>query len=365
MSRSFFPSCLCLAAASLSAQTYLALPAQSDTTAELGSYSLVPFMQPDARVQMFFDASEVGASTFVADQLSLRYDGPIPAVGAPGPFSISRLHIRIGTTEIAVPGADFAANLTQPLTTARDGAWTYLPDPGSANPHPWGGPNGSLQFDFTLPVAVAIPPGGWLVVDITMEGNNISSFGFAHAILDGTTTSGGVQNGSATTLGIGCSAAIGQPAATITPSGTYAPGAAHQLAGQNLGANALALTIFGITNPAATLPGTTCTVYVDPIIFKVVVTDGAGSFGTEQPGASLAMPADNAFAGLVIYEQAVSLIDGANAFGLVTSNAVEVSLGSFATPGRGIYTVAHDTDSAASVANSVKPFGFAVRLRTL
>lgn len=365
MNASVFVSCLCVAAASLSAQNYLALPATATPAFELSSYSLLPFMQPNARVQMFFDATEVGSASFVADELALRYDGPIPQVGAPGPFSITRLHIQVGVTTIAMPGADFAANLTQPLTTARDGAWTYLPDPGFGSPHPWGGPAGSLLFAFTTPVPVTIPAGGWLVIDVTMEGNNISSFGFAHAILDGATTTGGVTNGSAVTFGQGCSAGVGQPAATLSTSGVYAPGAAHFLSGQDLGANALALTVFGLVDPAATLPGTSCTIHVDPIVLKLVITDAAGAFGSNQAGAALAMPADNSAAGLVIYEQAVSLVDGANSWGLVSSNAAAVTLGSFAPLGRGTYSVAHDTSATAPIANTVRPFGYAVRLRTL
>lgn len=356
-------TCLCLAAASLPAQGYLMLPASANPAAELPSYSLVPFMQPNARLQMFFDATEVGSSSFTVDEIALRYDGPIPQVGAPGPFSITRLRIDVGITTVAMPGADFAANLTQPLTNVRDSAWSYLPDPGSASPHPWGGPSDSLRFTFAAPVPITIPAGGWLVFDIRMEGNDIASFGFSHAIVDGATTTGGITNGSAVTFGTGCDAGQGLPAALST-SGNYAPGAAHFLAGQNLGPNALALTIFGVTNPAAQLPGTTCSLYCDPIVLQLVITDGAGAFGNNQPGAVFAMPPDPSAAGLVIYEQAVSLVP-ANPYGLVFSNGAAVTLGSIAPLGRGTYSVAHDTDANAPAGNIVRAFGYAVRLHTL
>ena len=111
MRQAFLP-CLCLAAASLSAQTYAYLPATATPTGELSSYSLVPFMQPNARLQLFYDAAEV-ASTGIANQLSLRFDGPIPQVGAPGPFTISRLRIRLDTSSVAAPGAEFATNVTK------------------------------------------------------------------------------------------------------------------------------------------------------------------------------------------------------------------------------------------------------------
>lgn len=358
-------SCLLLATAALPAQTHLFLPATASPALELPNYSLVPFMQPNARVQMFFDATEVGATTFVADELSLRYDGPIPQVGAPGPFAIADLEIRIGTTTVATPSANFAGNLTDALTLVHDGPWTYMPDPGSAAPHPWGGPADSLRFSFSTPVPIVIPAGGWLVVDVAMTGNNIAAFGFSHAIVDGANTTGGVANGSAFTYGTGCAAGPGQPDATMTTGGTYAPGAAHFVAGQNLGANTLALPVFGIVDPGVTLPGTSCTVHVDPIILQLVITNAAGAFDGSQPGAWLSPPVDNALAGLLIHEQVVSLVDGSNAFGLVTSNAAAVTLGSFAALGRGTYSVAHDTDAGAPYANIVRAFGYAVRLRTL
>ena len=61
--------CLCFAVASLSAQTYAYLPATATPTGELSSYSLVPFMQPNARVQLFYDAAEV-VGTVRPDSLS-------------------------------------------------------------------------------------------------------------------------------------------------------------------------------------------------------------------------------------------------------------------------------------------------------
>jgi hypothetical protein len=202
---------LCLAAATLPAQNFVALPATANPAAELGNYSLVPFMQPNARVQMFYDSAEVASPAFVADQLQLRFDGPLPQVGAPGPFTITRLQIRIGVTAVGTPTAAFAANLTQPLATVFDGPVTYLPDNGLQFPHPWGGPNGTLTFPFLAATPIAVAPGQWLVVELAMEGNNIASFGFAHAILDGAPTSGGLVNGAAAPFGSGCSASPGAP----------------------------------------------------------------------------------------------------------------------------------------------------------
>jgi hypothetical protein len=361
--------CLCFAAASLSAQTYLELPATANPASELPQYSLVPLMQPNARVQMFYDAAEVGSVPLTLTELALRYDGPVPQVGAPGPFTITRLRIRVGTTAIAMPGADFAANLTQPLALAFDAGWSYLPDNGSSAPHPWGGPNGTLTFPFTTPVPVTVAPGEWLVLDVQMEGNNISSFGFAHAMLDGATTSGGLTNGSAAAFGQGCSAGGAAPA-TASAAGLFGPGGAHFLSGQNLGASAFVLAVFGLSNTTAfvplpfQLPGTTCSLLASTDVTLGTFADAAGTVSGAQ-AVPLSLAADPAFSGLVIYEQLASLVPAANPWGIVLSNGVAVTLGNFAPLGRGTYTVQHDADANATFANAVKPFGFAARLRTL
>ncbi len=61
---------LCVAAASLPAQTYLALPATANAAAELNSYEPrgMPFMAANSRVQMFYDSTEVGNQGYVADE---------------------------------------------------------------------------------------------------------------------------------------------------------------------------------------------------------------------------------------------------------------------------------------------------------
>jgi len=357
-------ACLCLAAASLSAQNYLELPATAAPSLELPNYSIVPLMQPNARVQMFYDATEVGSTAFVADQIELRYDGPIPQVGAAGPFTITHLQIRVGTTNVPMPGANFSANLTQPLTTVVNGSWSYLPDPGSASPHPWGGPGGTLTFPFTTPTPIVVPAGSWFVVDVTMEGNNIAQFGFSHAILDGATTSGGITNGNAATYGQGCSAGTGLPAATVTASGIFAPGGAHFLNGQNLGANAIVVAVYGLTSGAFTLPGTSCTLLTSLDVTSLLLADGTGSV-LGNPAAALALPADPAISGYVVYEQLGSLVPAANPWGIVLGNGVTVNLGTFANPGRGTYSVAHDTDATAPLGNTMRAFGYAMRVRTL
>ncbi|MFK7739552.1 MAG: hypothetical protein AB8H80_04445 [Planctomycetota bacterium] len=355
---------------SVCAQNFVTLPSTAAPAAELSSFELLPFMQPNSRVQMFYGASEVGTLPFLATEMSLRYDGPIPQVGAPGPFAIQQLVIRIGKTAVPTPGAEFDANLTEPLTEVFNGPWTYQPDDGSAFPHPWGGPGDGLTWTFSAPATIVVNPGEWLIVDVQMVGNNIANFGFAHAILDGAETAGGISDGVTTSYGAGCSVATGQPAATAAVEGTAAPGAAHFLTGQNLGANALVLGMFGLDDqnymgnslPFA-LPGTSCELLTSIEASVIGTADANGAIVGET--LALSLPADPALNGFVVNEQIASLVSSANAFGIVFSDAVQVTLGAFSPLGADYYMVGHDVDANAKFGNTLRPFGYALRLTTL
>lgn len=363
-------TCLCFAAASLSAQGFVTLPSTANPAAELGSYSLLPLTRPDARIQVFYDQAEVGSAPFVATELALRYDGPIPAVGVPGPFTITRLQIRLGVSSIVNPGADFAANLTQPLTPVFDGPHTYLPDDGSASPHPWGGPGGTLTFPFTAPVPITVAAGQWLVVEVQMEGNTLPISGLAHPMLDGAATTGGFANGSAANYGQGCATGPGVPNATATATGLFGPGGAHFLGGQHLGANTIVFAAFGLSDTVAfvplpfTLPGTSCSLLTSADVAAVTISDANGAV-TGANAVVLPLAADPAFSGIMLFEQLVSLVPGANPFDLVFSDAIAVTLGTWTPPGRGTHLVAHDANANAAYANSIRAFGYALRLTTL
>ena len=364
--------CLCSAVASQSAQSYLTLPATAAPSSELPNYTLLPLMQVNSRVQMFYSATEVGSSNFIANQLELRFDGPVPQVGAPGPFLIQRLRIAIGTTAVAMPGARFADNLTTPLQPVFDAPWSFYPDPGSSSPHPWGAPNGSLTFAFQTPAAITIAPGSWLVVDVQMEGNNIANFGYSHALLDGANTTGGPVDGQAMNYGQGCSTGGTAPSASISSNGVRAPGAAMFLTGQNLGANAPVFGIFGLSDTTSTfgalpyrLPGTGCDLLTSIDLTTLLVADAAGAITGTQPGAALAVPADPGFIGLGLFAQLAAYAPGLNPLNLVATDGLAISLGSLDPLGRGTYQVANGDSATAPVANSVKPFGYAMRLRTL
>jgi len=353
------------------AQNFLELPVTANPSAELPNYGLYPFAYTNAHVQMFFDATEVGSSTFTATSISFRYDGPLPQVGAPGPFAIQRLQIKLGTTTVAMPEARFASNLSSPLTTAFDAPVTYLPDPGSASPHPWGAPNGSLEFVFSTPVSISIPPGGWLVADIAMTNNNFFMFGFAHTILDGAATTGGPLDGTAVAFGQGCGVTATAAPATIGSAGLRAPGAAQFVTGTELGANAPVFVIYGLDNTQSLfgplpyrLPGTNCDLLVSVDATSLAFADATGALDSRSFANALVVPADPAYANLVIHEQLAALAPGANSFAVAFSNAQTVTLGSLTPLGRGTYVVGNGSDANATLATQVLPFGYAVRLGT-
>jgi hypothetical protein len=358
---------LSLTAGGAAAQQYTYLPASSSPgTQELPRFTETPWMRANARVQLFYDTIEASGAAFTATELSLRMDGPIPRVGAPGPFRIDRLRIRIGTTTVPRPGSAFAANLSQPLTTVFDQPVTYWPDQGSFAPEPWGGLNGGLTFAFQAPAQVVIPAGGWLVIELQLEGNNLG--GSAHALLDASLGTGGAAGGAASSSGTGCSAGGPLPATVLT-TGRHAPGGAYWIHGDNLGANAPVAAMIGLSDMVwgglplpIQLPGTACTIYASFDLALPLVADASGSVSAAA-GAPVVVPADGSLQSLQLFHQLVSVVPGANPWNLVLSDKRTVDLGSYDPIIPGAYFVAHDSDAGAALANEVKPAGLAVRLR--
>ena len=360
---------LTLLASSALAQSYVYLPASANPAAqELNSYSFVPFMQPSGKVQFFYKASEVGASTFLAREIAFRYDGPTPKVGVPGPFTIARLRIEIGTTTVLLPGAEFEKNLTTPLSKAFEQSVSFLPDSSSATPDIWGGPGGGMAFPFASPVAVVIPANAWFVVQLTLEAN--TNRGLAHAILDAQKYQG-IVDGSATSNGIGCTAGISSSPALILTSGTYAPGSAHSIYGSSLGANAPVLTMIGASDQVYggvplpyTLPGTNCSAYASFDFTIGQFADITGAILPQSASSFLTIPADPAFSGAQLFEQHVALVPSANSYGIVMSDKRNVVLGSYSPPVNGVWYVANGDSATAPAATLADALGFALRIRT-
>ncbi|MCA8968644.1 MAG: hypothetical protein KDC95_02630 [Planctomycetes bacterium] len=359
---------LTAATAPLTAQRTFYVPASfAPENAELGYWSDVPMMRPNARLQAFYDATEVGTNSMIMTGIALRYDGPIPQVGAPGPFTIQRLRISVGTTNVSLPGAHFDSNLTRPLTVALDQKWSFLPDAGSQTPDVWGGPGGTLTFPFKAPVVVQMPQGSMLVVEFRIEGNDIGAR--THALLDAAKTSGGPQDGTATSSGTGCSVNATSNAATIQTSGIHAPGAAHSIWGKGLGSNAVVVTMIGGSDKTGTfgalpttLPGTACRFYTSWDFFFVQLADAAGNLAEYASGSLVPVPPDVNLNGVTLYEQLISVVPSANAHGLVTSDKRTVVLGTLSPPAKGIYAVSSSASADALVGDLVEPVGYAMRL---
>ena len=361
----FLPLCAALAPA----QSYLHLPASSTpATNELSYWSEEPFMRPHTRLQVFYSATETGSATFSANELALRFDGPIPKVGASGPFAIQRLKIQIGVTTVAQPASVFSANLSQPLTTVFDGPHSYWPDQGTFFPEAWGGLNGALAFPFAQPVPVVIPAGGWFVIDVTMDNN--ANDGRTHALLDAARANGGVVPGTATKAALGCGA--GGPApAEIFAEGVLAPGGALSLHGANLGAGAPIATALGASDVSygtlplpLRLPGTTCDLLVSIDLVVPQLADANGTLPQFSASTLLAVPPVPAFTSAVIHAQHVSFVPPLNApWGVALSDKVTVALGALNPPDKGIWKVANPDASGVGVGRVFAADGLAVRIR--
>ncbi len=354
---------------SLAAQNYLYLPATANpANTELSNYAMSPLMTTDAKAQFFFSAAEAGAAFFAATELALRFDGPIPQVGAPGPFVIQRLTIDVGVSTVGRPESRFAANLTTPLLTVFDQGISFLPDQGSKTPDDWGGTNNTLVFPFSAPAGIAIPPGGWFVVQITVRGN--ANNGLAHAMLDAKKIAS-LANGSATSSGLGCAADPQAPNATILSQGTYAPGCAHSLYGAGLGANSAVLTMLGasdqnfggLTLPFL-LPGTGCSAYCSFDLALPQVADATGAIAAQTASSFVGVPPEPAFNGAAFFAQHVALVPAANQYGVVLSDKRTIQLGSYAPPQNGIWYVSNSASANASHATVADALGLALRVKT-
>src|SRR5262249_13875174 len=145
-----------------------------------------------------------------------------------------KLVLKLGATarDTATLGAEFAANLTQPLATALVASpFTFQSDSTSqTGPEAFGGPGGQLRFVLPSPVVVVVPPGGSLAVEATVEGNTNASQDVADLDLHvDPTAQQGLGAGSAN--GRGCPTDLFGHVALLETGGTFQPGTAILLSG--------------------------------------------------------------------------------------------------------------------------------------
>jgi hypothetical protein len=242
-----------------------------------------------------------------------------------------------------------------------------MPDGGSAIPDVFGGPNGTLAFPFASPVSVTIPPSGWLVVQLTLQAN--TNQGLAHAILDAQKFTG-VADGRASSSGTGCTDGKSSSTSLILTSGTYAPGAAHSIHGSNLGASANVMTVIGASDASYLgiglpypLPGTSCTAFASFDLVMPQVADATGAILPQSASSFLSVPPAPELGGALLFEQHVSLVPGANAYGVVTSDKRTITLGGYVAPTNGVWYAANGDSATAPAATLADALGFAARLR--
>lgn len=333
----------------------------------------------NARVQWFYDQARSGfAGPTTISSMDLRWDGPLPKVGSPAPITAQRIEIFIGVSSVGRPAANFAENLSQPLTKVFDGPRTYFPDQGSLFPEPWGGLNGGLSFPFSQPVTLQVDAGEWLVVEMRVRGNLFPA-GFTHTILDAESGAGGPVDGTTVDTGVGCAIpSVGTPltcgSELLVPgfSGetARANGASFFLTASGLVPNGFGVLAVGTNNqlgplgPLPTpLPGTGCTLYTSGEFLRFVVADATGSVTPFTPGASVALPYRPVLTGFTIYAQVLAPAAALGPFGLAASNAHEITLGDYTPLTGGLYSVINRNSADATDADRFEVKAPAIRFQ--
>lgn len=340
-------------------------------TTELNSASNYPWMRNACRVQSMYATSQVPQLPLTVQQVAFRYDGPAPA--AIGTFQVTSLTLLLGTTArpTAALGADFAANLSQPLTTVVQAAnYSFVADAVTiGGPEPFGGP--ASQFLFPLAQSVLLAPGVTesVVLEWQVQGNT-NNFA-ANALLDLHVEPGTLLPGGQWSVGTGCPPPGGAGAATLMLSGApFVPGSAISLHGSGYVPGAPVVTLVASTLlPAPTLlPGTTCTVHLDPGTMAVALNQTADSTGVLSPYASTSMlpiPVLHGLTGGTLHLQTVCVATSpwpGNALGLQTSNLRSLTIGTRTGNDVGIWFAAHHLDASAPIASFVAVGAYAVRL---
>ncbi|MFO1054686.1 MAG: hypothetical protein U1F36_20885 [Planctomycetota bacterium] len=363
----------CLAAP-LAAQG-LSMPASlSPDGADLNTATPAPFGVRAARVQQFYEVAETGQSAFMATAIALRPDGPSIACAGSGTITLGALSIRVGTTThgVDVLGADLDANLSTPLTTAFQGQSISLPcDLVSGNgPEPWGGVGGALRFPLSTPVAIAVPQGGCLAVELRVDGNLGGEA--AHVALDFDFDASGILAfGDSVNNGNGCAAAAGAGGLTLATVGQYEPGTAFRLIGSNYPPNAPVATLVTAqllqNHLALPLTSPTCWLYVDPDTGPVLAgasSNNNGEIGGDNLGPVLPLPKTPAMCGAVLYVQnaAPTPTFAGNQLGVVTSNYRTVHVGCTQPSAVRGWHAANLDSSTARFATAAAPGGLAMRI---
>ena len=349
-------------AAAVAAQAFVPAPSQPQLS-ELNSRLNYPLMRAASRMQLVLAPGELGsgASTLFS-RLAFRYDGP--SLGTNG-GTIATLEVRMAPAAVtpAASSGAFAANLAAPATRVLQTAWSFPAD-ASPNPEEFGGTAGALALPFTTPYVYR---GGALIVEVLASGNSNAGAGVTNCMLDAEVEPlGGPQGGATTTNGQGCGGA------TLGAAGQLAPGGQVALTGTGLGTAQPAVSVLGLSRTSwgsvplpldlGFLGATGCALHNDWLLDRAGTTSAGGTIAAFTPEFTWPVPAEPSLGGAALQFQVIAVKPGANAAQLVTTNNVEVRLGTWRAPTRAYMAHFHHQDPNAAVAAFSAPIVPALRL---
>ena len=180
-------------------------------------------------------------------------------------------------------------------------------------------------------------------------------------------------------MGQGCGPNQGGPRARIEALGsrpfsgryeTFAPGGGWTIWGTGLAPSSPCVVFLSGSNQIGpgglplpfTLPGTTCQIGTGGELSFAATADTSGTLLPYTAGTEFAAPADGSLQGITVYHQIASVAPGANAYGVLTTEVAELTLGTWLPSQRPIWMAANRQSRSARSASEVLPMALAMRL---
>lgn len=328
MARHFLPLSLLLVA-HVPAQTVKVIPPQRATT-EGNASSALPFALVGGRVQQVYDGAAIARAAATITSLSFRRDGGM-RVSSPG-RRIPALKLTFGyaanspTTMVR----NFARNRKGTQTVVFNGAYALPPQQPGRGVGPF-----NITIKANQPFRYLRAQGDFLA-EIEMPGNSGNRlFYYLHDAEKSTTVQAGFKK-----FGTAGPFQGGDSYELVSDATVLKPGGAVTLTARGLKRAYPALGAFGFSNSqwgAFRLPldlrGAGAAgnfVYVSLDLLLPLPLQQSGS--TFQGSSKVGIPSDPAFAGGVLFGQAIFFDPPSNALDLVFSNGVEMTIGGDVPP---------------------------------
>ena len=313
-----------LLASSAFAQTNRVIPTVCTTTEgnDLGSY---PFGRATCRSQQIWEGTSLGTATALINAMAYRADNDNSIGSSVTSFSSVQVSVSTTTVSPAAMSTTFASNITGTPTVVFNGPLSlpaYTSTERGVAPF-------AAQLPFSTPV-VFLVPGNHLLVDTTTSGANPTSPSW---VMD-SMLPGGVVRGIGLT---GTTSGFDNLQLLVSANGPLSQGRFEALipggsiilfaqanrvftGGMMFGATTLA-TPFDLGTLGA--PGNF--VYIQPAVtIPFVMTSGGIAIRASFP---LTVPAVPGYVGSSVYAQAYVADAPANTLGIVTTRAVEMTIG--------------------------------------